>query len=232
MKKITLLLLLISRFLMAQSAATILFPNDFEKSIKQNPNIPVMDIRTKGEFDSGHIKKAMHVDYLSEDFEEYMKQTFPKKNPLLLYCQTGQNSQDAAQYLSELGYDNITILKGGFEKWVSNSKPYQSSEKGFTPLGFISKDNYALMVRNSKYVLVDFYADWCGPCKKMAPILRKVDDESADLSMLKIDADKNKSLTEAHEVSEIPTLILYKYGRQIWRHTGMISENELKSKIN
>jgi thioredoxin len=232
MKKITFLLFFTSRFLIAQGAITILFPNDFEKCIRQNPNIPLMDIRTKGEFDSGHIKKAMHIDYLSEDFEEYMKQSFLKKNPLYLYCQTGQNSKEAAQYLSELGYENITILKGGFEKWVSNSKPYQSVEKGFTPLGFISKDNYALMVRNSKYVIVDFYADWCEPCKKIAPILRKIDDENTDVSMVKIDADKNITLTEAHEVSEIPTLILYKNGRQIWRHTGMISENELKSKIN
>ena len=232
MKTISFFLLLITRFLIAQGATTILFPDDFEKSLRQNPNITLIDIRTKGEFDSGHIKKAMHIDYLSEDFEEFMKQTFLKQNPLYIYCQTGQNSQQAAQYLSELGYENITILKGGFEKWVSNSKPYQSSHKGFTPLGFISKDNYEIMVRNNKYVLVDFYADWCKPCKKMAPILRKIDDQNTELSMLKIDADKNTTLTEDHEVSEIPTFILYKNGRQIWRFTGEITESELKSKIN
>ncbi|MCP9767733.1 thioredoxin [Lacihabitans sp. LS3-19] len=232
MKKITFLLLFISHFLIAQNAATILFPNDFEKSTRQNANIPLLDIRSKGEFEAGHIKKAIHVDYLRADFEDYMKQAFPKKSPLFIYCQTGQSSQDAAQYLSEIGYENITILKGGFEKWISNSKPYKSSQKGFTPLGFISNDNYDLMVKNNKYVLVDFYADWCGPCKKMAPILRKIDDESIELSMVKIDADKNTSLTETHEVSEIPTLILYKNGKQIWRHTGLITENEIKSKIH
>jgi thioredoxin len=148
-----------------------------------------------------------------------------------LYCQSGKTSEDAANYLIELGYENIVTLKGGFEKWISNSKPYTSSKRTFEPLGFISKENYNNRVRDNKWVLVDFYTDSCVPCKKMAPILYKIDEENSQLSLLKIDGDKNTGMTEQLEVTEIPTMILYKNGKQIWRHTGLTTEEEIRSKI-
>ncbi len=222
---------MISFYSFSQGNHIVQFPNEFEKTIKSTNPLHLIDLRTKGEFEAGHIKKATHIDYLRADFEDYIKSIYGKKTPLILYCQSGKNSEDAATYLTELGYENITILKGGFEKWISNSKPYTSSKKTFEPLGFISNDNYYSLIRNSKWVLVDFYADWCGPCKKMAPILYKIDQENTQLNLLKIDADKNTSMTENLEVSEIPTMILYKNGKQVWRHTGLISEAEIKSKI-
>ena len=215
----------------AQEKIEKLIPNDFEKSIRLNNTFPLIDLRTKNEFDAGHIKKSIHVDYQKNDFEEYFQKVFDKKKPIYLYCQTGQKSSDAALFLSELGYSKITVLKGGFEKWIANSKPYKSSEKTFVPLGFITKENYNALIRENKWILVDYYADWCAPCKKMAPTLMKIDDERSDLTVVKIDADKNTSLVESFEVSEIPTLILYKNGRQIWRSTGIVTEEEIKSKL-
>lgn len=231
MRKIILFSLLVSFSSFCQEKHRIQFPNDFEKTIRASNPLHLIDLRTKGEFEAGHIKKSINIDYLRADFEDYIKSIYPKKTPLVLYCQSGKTSEDAANYLNELGYENIITLKGGFEKWISNSKPYTSSKKTFEPLGFISKENYNTRVRDNKWVLVDFYADWCGPCKKMAPILYKIDEENSQLSLLKIDADKNTSMTEQLEVSEIPTMILYKNGKQVWRHTGLITEAEIKSKI-
>lgn len=231
MQKTTIFFLLISFCSFSQGNHLALAPIEFEKTIKSTNPLHLIDLRTRVEFEAGHIKKAIHIDYLRADFEDFIKSIYSKKTPLKLYCQSGKNSEDAASYLTELGYENITILKGGFEKWISNSKPYTSSKKTFEPLGFISNENYYTLIRNSKWVLVDFYADWCGPCKKMAPILYKIDQENTQLNLLKIDADKNTSITENLEVSEIPTIILYKNGKQIWRHTGLISEAEIKSKI-
>jgi thioredoxin len=89
----------------------------------------------------------------------------------------------------------------------------------------------AQATKENKLVFLDAYASWCGPCKKMAPILFKIDEENKELNLLKIDADKNTSMTENLEFAEIPTMILYKNGKQVWRHTGLISEAEIKSKI-
>jgi thioredoxin len=231
MQKFILFFVLISFNGFSQGTHRILFPNDFEKTIRTTNPLHLIDLRTKGEFDAGHIKKSINIDFLRVDFEDYIKKNYAQKTPLVLYCQSGKMSEDAANYLNELGYGNIITLKGGFEKWISNSKPYTSSKKTFEPLGFISKENYSTSVKDNKWVLVDFYADWCGPCKKMAPILYKIDEENTQLSLLKIDADKNTGMTEQLEVSEIPTMILYKNGKQVWRHTGLISEAEIKSKI-
>lgn len=231
MPKIILLFLLVNVASFSQGSHKVLFPNDFEKTIRTANPIHLIDLRTKAEYEAGHIKKSIHIDYLRADFEDYIKGIYGLKTPLILYCQSGKTSEDAANYLSEIGYENITTLKGGFEKWISNSKPYTSSKKTFEPLGFISKENYQTRIKDNKWVLVDFYADWCGPCKKMAPILYKIDQENTQLSLLKIDADKNTSMTEQLEVSEIPTMILYKNGKQVWRHTGLVSETEIKSKI-
>jgi thioredoxin 1 len=231
MQKFLLFFSLISLSSFSQGKHIIQFPVEFEKTIKATNPLHLIDLRTKGEFETGHIKKAINVDYLRADFEDYIKSIYSKKTPLVLYCQSGKTSEDAAVYLSELGYENITILKGGFEKWISSSKPYTSSKKTFEPLGFISTENYNTLVKDNKWVLVDFYADWCGPCKKMAPILYKIDQENSQLNLLKIDADKNTGMTEQLEISEIPTMILYKNGKQVWRHTGLVSEDEIRSKI-
>ncbi len=231
MRKITLFFLFVSFSGFSQEEHQIQFPNDFEKTIRASNPLHLIDLRAKGEFEAGHIKKSIHIDYLRTDFEDYIQNLYNKKTPLILYCQSGKTSEDAANYLIELGFENIVTLKGGFEKWISNSKPYTSSKKTFEPLGFISKENYYTRIRDNKWVLVDFYTDLCVSCKKMAPILYKIDEENSQLSLLKINGNKNTGMTEQLEVTEIPTMILYKNGKQVWRHTGLATEAEIKSKI-
>jgi thioredoxin 1 len=84
-------------------------------------------------------------------------------------------------------------------------------------------------IKTNEWVLVDFYADWCGPCKKMEPILQKIKSENKNLTLLKIDSDKNASIVEKYEVEEIPTFLIFHNGKQVWRRTGLLTENEIKS---
>jgi len=77
-------------------------------------------------------------------------------------------------------------------------------------------------------VLVDFYADWCGPCKMLAPILKEVKDELGDsIRVIKIDVDKNQSLAAKYQVRGVPTLLLFKKGKQLWRQSGVVPKNDL-----
>jgi len=77
-------------------------------------------------------------------------------------------------------------------------------------------------------VLVDFKADWCGPCKMMTPILKEVKHQLKDnISIIKIDIDKNPSVATKYQVRGVPTLILFKEGKQIWRQSGVVQANQL-----
>ncbi|MBT4412553.1 MULTISPECIES: thioredoxin [unclassified Polaribacter] len=93
--------------------------------------------------------------------------------------------------------------------------------------------NFSQIINQDKLVLVDFFAEWCGPCKMMSPILKQVKDALGDkVSIIKIDIDKNQPLATKYQVRGVPTLILYKAGKQVWRQSGAVQKNELVSIIN
>lgn len=87
---------------------------------------------------------------------------------------------------------------------------------------------FSELINQNKPVLIDFYAEWCGPCKMMSPVLKDVKDELGDqVSIIKIDVDKNQSLAARYQVRGVPTFLLFYNGQQIWRQSGMIQKNEL-----
>ncbi|MCC2590998.1 thioredoxin [Chryseobacterium sp. MFBS3-17] len=84
------------------------------------------------------------------------------------------------------------------------------------------------VIQQNKPVLVDFFAEWCGPCKMMAPILEEVKATLPDsASIIKIDVDKNPQAALVFQVRSVPTLILFRNGKAIWRHGGVVSASEL-----
>lgn len=93
--------------------------------------------------------------------------------------------------------------------------------------------NFSEIINQDKPVLVDFFATWCGPCKMMNPILKEVKDVLSDkVAIIKIDVDKNQNLAAKYQVKGVPTFVLYKQGKQVWRQSGMIQKTELISVIN
>lgn len=88
--------------------------------------------------------------------------------------------------------------------------------------------DFSSIINSGKPVLVDFFAEWCGPCKTMTPILKEVKSRLGDkATIIKVDIDKNETTASAYHVRSVPTLIIFKDGKQVWKQSGVIPASEL-----
>lgn len=90
------------------------------------------------------------------------------------------------------------------------------------------KTNFNTLIKSHDTVMVDFFAEWCGPCKMLAPNLKAMKDQLGNaVKVVKIDVDKNPSIAAQFQVRGVPTLLLFKNGQQVWRQSGLLQPQQL-----
>lgn len=199
---------------------------DFAEKIKSTDNAQVLDVRTPEEFASEHLDNAKNVDWNSTDFDKKTT-TYDKTKPVFVYCLSGGRSRKAASKLKELGFETVYELEGGMMKWKSEGFSKPSTEQ----IG-MTQDEFNKLLHSDKKILVDFYAKWCGPCKKMEPYLLKMQKEMANkVTIIRIDVDENKTLATQLKIDQLPIVILYQNHEVKWKNVGYISEEDLKEKL-
>lgn len=201
-------------------------PKTFSEKITATPNAQIIDVRTPQEFASGHIDNAVNIDWLGDNFVVNAEK-LDKTKPVFVYCKTSNRSPQAAKKLEELGFTTIYNMQGGLLKWDAEgfSKPTDRI------IGVCSQE-YAELLNSNKKVLIDFYAEWCAPCKKMTPYLLKMQKDLADkVVIIRLNADENPTLIKEMKILELPTLLIYENKELKWKHSGYISEEDLKKQL-
>ena len=95
------------------------------------------------------------------------------------------------------------------------------------------KGNFDKIINGDKPVLIDFHAEWCGPCKSLTPIIRDLANEiNGKVRIIKIDVDKNQRIAQIWNVRGVPTLVLFKNGKIVWRQSGVQTKQFLLNIIN
>lgn len=194
---------------------------DFEKGMAAG-KVQVLDVRTPGEFQSGHLKNAFLADWNNR--AEFRKRTeaLDKSQPVYVYCLGGSRSSDAAEWLGEKGFTAYN-LSGGIAAWRNAGKPLEDVVQSRQ----ISIQEYMAGIPADKTVLVDFGATWCPPCKFMIPVLDSlVKTDGSKFVLVKIDGGQQTAICQELKVDAFPTFIIYKQGKEFWRKQGITAAKE------
>jgi thioredoxin 1 len=203
--------------------------SEFASKLKEYPAAPILDVRTSGEFSKGHLNKAINIDWNNRNFETKIA-SLDKTKPVFVYCLSGSRSADAAKLMRSIGFKEVYELQEGLIKWRGANLPVTTNTASASGM---TLQDFNKMIDQDKIVLVDFYADWCGPCKKMEPYLKEISNEMADrVVLIRINTDDNQELCQDLKIDAIPVLQIYKDKKLTWNNIGYIGKEDVLKQLH
>lgn len=203
----------------------------FKSTLETVKNVQLIDVRTREEFASGHLMGSLNYDIYLNDFETQLA-SLDKAQPVMVYCKGGGRSAEACEKLVKMGFHQVYDMSGGFMAWESKGFPTEGMQGNMVLPDKITKDDFTAMKTNSPLLLVDFYAPWCAPCKKMEPILEKLSKEfSGKIKIERINVDDAKTLCKEIKVESLPVVATYKSGIELNRQSGFQDEAALRAML-
>ena len=188
---------------------------EFSEKIASTPGGVVLDVRTPGEFAQGHIANATNISWNDPTFDGKIN-NIPKTTPIFIYN----------------GYTNVYELMGGLMKWSAANLPLTTDSSVKKAAG-MDLASFKELTKGDKIVLVDFYADWCLPCKKMEPFLNEIANEKKDkVTLIRINADEQSELCKILKIDALPYLQLYKSEDLLWEKVGFIDKKGIEKEID
>lgn len=214
----------------SEGPKTNLPPTEFSEKIKEQPSAQIVDVRTPEEFEKGHLPNAKNMNWNGSDFDSQIE-TLDKSKPVFVYCLSGSRSSAAAQHMRSNGFEEVIELKGGIMGWRRANLP-ETTENTVESEG-MTMHQYNDLLNADKLILVDFYADWCAPCKKMKPYLDEISNEMGDrVEIVRINADDHQELSKELQIEGLPFLKLYKNKTLVWSYMGYVDKAEVVKQID
>lgn len=207
---------------------TSLTPKAFADKLAETTNPQIIDVRTPEEFKGGAIANAQNFNWNASDFQSKIEH-LDKNLPVFVYCLSGGRSAAASQSFVDNGFTEVYALEGGIMAWNNAGMPLagaQIAKEGLTV------EEFKKLLKFDGKVLVDFSAVWCGPCKKLAPIVSEIEQESkGSLKVIRIDVDENPELATALQISSIPLLHLYENQQLVWQNVGLVEKTVITEQL-
>jgi rhodanese-related sulfurtransferase len=195
----------------------------FSKAIAQ-PDAQILDVRTAGEYQSGHIANALQANWLDPKEFKSRTQHLDKSKTIYIYCQSGGRSASAQTALIQEGF-TVVNLEGGISNWRMQQMPI---EGGGNVVQMRIADFNKVLASN-EYVLVDVGAIWCPPCRKMQPIMDALKQTPPKpFYFLAVDGGQDMDIMKSVKAQELPTFILFKNGVEVWRKVGVAPKEDFE----
>lgn len=213
-----------------QKAANVTTVNvaEFTSQLKATPNAQLLDVRTPKEYQLQHIDNALNINWNDAQFADNVAK-LDKSKTVFIYCLSGGRSLQAANKLSDMGFSKIVDLQGGILKWNAQNQNQSAAPEKI--IGVCPQEYKELLVSNKK-TIVNFYAEWCAPCKMMAPYLLKMQKElKGKISLIRYNADENKTIMKTLKIDELPMVMIYENDKLVYSHSGFLSEEDLRKQI-